>query len=144
MDYSLLARRGVVVLALGKSGQPPGLGVNLYQHIPAHDHFCWLVSRILVNATFLYNGANPGGIMSIHQRATARCTFDLPIEMRRHLKIVCAEDNEPMNAFVARAIEREFDAREERLDEAAVDQAQKEIAEHGTIPISEMKKRLGL
>ena len=82
--------------------------------------------------------------MSIHQRATARCTFDLPIEMRRHLKIVCAEDNEPMNAFVARAIEREFDAREERLDEAAVDQAQKEIAEHGTIPISEMKKRLGL
>ena len=46
--------------------------------------------------------------MSVHQRANER--------------------------LVSRVIERGFDAKEERLDEVAVDQAQKEIAEHGTIP----------
>jgi len=81
--------------------------------------------------------------MSVHQQATVRCTFDLPIEMHRYLKIICAEDREPMNAFVSRALKREFEARDERMDEAAVDQAQKEIAEHGTISFREMKKRLG-
>ena len=41
-----------------------------------------LASRILIKTTFLYSGTNPRGVMSIHQRATARCTFDLPQDPR--------------------------------------------------------------
>jgi ATP-dependent Clp protease adapter protein ClpS len=51
--------------------------------------------------------------MSIHQQKSVRFTFDMPLGMHRHLKIICAEDNVSMNAFVTKAIEQEFAAREE-------------------------------
>jgi ribosomal protein S25 len=64
--------------------------------------------------------------------------------MHHHLKVICAEDSVPMNAFVTKAIEREFVEREERIDEKAVDQAEKDIKKHGTISLKEFKKRLGI
>jgi hypothetical protein len=65
-------------------------------------------------------------------------------DMHRHLKVVCAEDGVSMNTFVTKAIENEFVARDERIDEAAVDEAEKEIKEHGTISLKEFKTRLGI
>ena len=82
--------------------------------------------------------------MSIHQQKTVRFTFDMPLGMHHHLKVICAEDSTPMNAFVTTAIEQEFAARDERLDEAAVDQAQKEIAKYGTISMAQMDKAMGV
>jgi hypothetical protein len=81
--------------------------------------------------------------MSIHQQKTVRFTFDMPLPMHHRLKVICAEDSVPMNAFVARAIEREFEARDERIDEEAVDQAEKDIKEHGTISLADMDKAMG-
>jgi hypothetical protein len=82
--------------------------------------------------------------MSIHQQKTVRFTFDMPLGVHRHLKIICAEDNVSMNAFVTKAIEQEFAARDERVDEAAVDQAEKDIKKHGTISLAEMDKAMGV
>ena len=78
--------------------------------------------------------------MSIHQQKSVRFTFDMPLGMHRHLKIICAEDNVSMNAFVTRAIEQEFSEREERVDEAAIDQAEKEIKNYGTLSLADMDK----
>ena len=82
--------------------------------------------------------------MSIHQQANVRCTFDLPESMHRYLKIICAEDNEPMNAFVAKALSREFSEREERIDAEAFDSGMKDIKEHGTISMEEMDGAMGV
>ena len=80
--------------------------------------------------------------MSIHQQKTVRFTFDMLPGMHHHLKVICAEDRISMNAFVTKAIENEFMARDERIDEAAVDQAEKDIKEHGAISLAEMDKAM--
>jgi ATP-dependent Clp protease adapter protein ClpS len=82
--------------------------------------------------------------MSIHQQKSVRFTFDMPLGMHRHLKIICAEDDVSMNAFVTKAIEQEFAAREERADEAAVDQAEKDLKNYGTISLADMDKAMGV
>ena len=82
--------------------------------------------------------------MPIHQQKSVRFTFDMPLEMHRHLKIICAEDNISMNAFVTRAIVQEFAAREERVDEATIDQAEKDFKNHGTISLADMDKAMGV
>jgi hypothetical protein len=82
--------------------------------------------------------------MSIQQKKTVRFTFDMPLDMRRHLKIICAEDGIPMNSFVTRAIENEFAARDERMDESAVDQARDDVKAHGTVSLTDMDKSMGV
>ena len=82
--------------------------------------------------------------MSIHQQKTVRFTFDMSLAMHHHLKVICAEDTVPMNAFVTKAIEREFVVRDERIDEEAVDQAEKDIEIHGTISLADMDKAMGV
>jgi hypothetical protein len=48
-----------------------------------------------------------------------------------------------MNAFVTKAIAKEFLERAERLDEEAVDQAEKAIEERGTMPLADWEKTMG-
>jgi hypothetical protein len=68
----------------------------------------------------------------------------MSLAMHHHLKVICAEDSTPMNAFVTKAIENEFVARDERIDEEAVDQAEKDIKTHGTISLADMDKAMGV
>jgi hypothetical protein len=80
--------------------------------------------------------------MAIHQQQTVRFTLDMPIGMHHHLKVICAKDSVPMGAFVTKAIEQEFKARDDRLDEEAYDAGMKDVAEHGTISLEEMDKAM--
>ena len=82
--------------------------------------------------------------MSIHQQKAFRFTFDMLPDMHHHLKVICAEDGVSMNAFVTKAIADGFVARDEHIDEMAVDEAEKDIKETGTISLKEFKNRLGI
>ena len=82
--------------------------------------------------------------MSIHQQKTIRITIDIQLSMHHHFKAICAEDSISINAFVTRAIEQEFIARDERIDEIALDQAEKNIKAHETISMTDMDKAIGI
>jgi hypothetical protein len=85
---------------------------------------------------------NDGGAMAIHQQQTVRFTFDMPVGLHHHLKVICAKDRVPMNAFVTKAIEQEFAARDDRLDEEAYDAGMRDVAKNGTISLEEMDKAM--
>lgn len=82
--------------------------------------------------------------MSVHQQKTVSLMLDISLAMHNHLQFVCSEESIPMNVFITKAIEKEFEAHEERIDEDAVDQAEKDLREHGTISLAEMDKAMGI
>ena len=80
--------------------------------------------------------------MSIHQQKMIRFTLDMPPDMHRHLKIICAEDGISMNMFIMKELERGFKDREDRVDEEAIAQSIRDIASEGTISLAEMDRAM--
>ena len=82
--------------------------------------------------------------MSVHQQKTVRFTLDMPPDMHRHLKIICAEDMVSMHDFVTQAIKEKFETREEKLDALAYDEGIKEISEGKGIDFDTAMREIGL
>jgi predicted transcriptional regulator len=82
--------------------------------------------------------------MSIHQQKTTRFSFDIPVSMHKNIKLACVEDAISMNACMIKALERWYEERTEKQDEAAYLEGMKDVEEGNIRSLEDVKRDLGL
>ncbi len=79
----------------------------------------------------------------MEQRPTKKLTIDFPADEFVYLKMACAKQDISIKDFVTRAVIRSIENYEDELDKLSIEQAYKDIAEHGTISWEQACKELG-
>ena len=79
--------------------------------------------------------------MSLHQQKSVRFSIDLPFVMHKNIKLACVEDGISMHACVIKALENWYNERTDQKDLEIAAQAEKDIAEHGSISIEEWERQ---
>jgi len=78
--------------------------------------------------------------MSIHQQKAVRTSIDLPFMMHKNIKLACVEDGISMHACVINLLEKWYTDRTDQKDMEIAAQAEKDIAEHGSISLEEWER----
>lgn len=79
--------------------------------------------------------------MPIHQQKSVRFSIDLPYAMHKNTKLACVEDGISMHTCCIKALENGYNDRADRRDLEIAAQAEKDIAELGTISMEEWERQ---
>ena len=77
------------------------------------------------------------------KKESIRLSLEFPIDEHAYLKMMCAKLHVSIKDFVTQAIVRAVEDWEDKFDKESIEQARKEVVEHGTVEWKTMEKELG-